>query len=68
MGGFLAASYAIKFPERVKHLVLADPWGFPVPEMNPKKRIEIPLWAQTLAKLLRPFNPLASLRAAGPLG
>lgn len=67
MGGFLAASYAIKFPERVKHLVLADPWGFPVTDLS-QKRVDIPLWAKTLASLLKPFNPLASLRAAGPWG
>ncbi|KAG8190697.1 hypothetical protein JTE90_004201 [Oedothorax gibbosus] len=68
MGGFLAASYAIKFPERVKHLFLADPWGFPIREGNEKPRIHIPLWARTLVLLLKPFNPLAYLRAVGPWG
>lgn len=29
MGGFLATSYTISYPDRVKHLILADPWGFP---------------------------------------
>jgi abhydrolase domain-containing protein 5 len=29
MGGFLATSYAIRYPNRVSHVILADPWGFP---------------------------------------
>ncbi|CAH1224707.1 ABHD4 [Branchiostoma lanceolatum] len=28
-GAFLAASYAIKHPNRVKHLILVESWGFP---------------------------------------
>ncbi|KFM57720.1 Abhydrolase domain-containing protein 4, partial [Stegodyphus mimosarum] len=67
LGGFLAASYAIKYPEKVKHLILADPWGFPEPDLSVKK-IEIPMWAKLIAFMLRPFNPLAGLRAAGPWG
>jgi pimeloyl-ACP methyl ester carboxylesterase len=65
MGGFLAASYAISYPNHVKHLVLADPWGFPErpPEFN-----ELPLWIRTLSYMLQPFNPLAGIRVAGPLG
>ncbi|XP_022903322.1 (Lyso)-N-acylphosphatidylethanolamine lipase-like isoform X2 [Onthophagus taurus] len=66
MGGFLATSYAISFPHRVKHLILADPWGFP--ERNPDERFVAPWWLKAAAHLLRPFNPLWAVRAAGPFG
>ncbi|EFA06792.2 (Lyso)-N-acylphosphatidylethanolamine lipase isoform X1 [Tribolium castaneum] len=65
MGGFLAASYALSYPDHVKHLVLADPWGFPE---RPQEFKELPLWIRTLSYMLQPFNPLAGIRVAGPLG
>lgn len=27
-GGFLSTAYAMKYPERIEHLILGDPWGF----------------------------------------
>ncbi|KAH8253052.1 hypothetical protein KR032_003386 [Drosophila birchii] len=69
MGGFIASSYALSHPERVKHLILADPWGFPekpaVVTINGKK---MPLWMRALVGMLTPLNPLWALRAAGPFG
>lgn len=67
LGGFLAASYAIKHPDCVKHLILADPWGFP--EKPPDYQLrEIPIWVRAIAYTLQPFNPLWIVRVAGPLG
>ncbi|KAK4884118.1 hypothetical protein RN001_000389 [Aquatica leii] len=67
MGGFLAASYSLMYPQRVEHLILADPWGFP--ERTPEThRKPIPLWVQVVAYTMSPFNPLAAIRAAGPWG
>lgn len=52
---------------RVRHLILADPWGFSdvPPDYKP------PMKFRVLRVLLFPLfymNPLASVRAAGPLG
>jgi abhydrolase domain-containing protein 4 len=58
MGGFLSASYALSYPERVQHLILADPWGFPERPENVEKRLNIPIWARALGYALRPLNPL----------
>lgn len=68
MGGFLAASYAISHPERVKHLVLADPWGFPEKPADITTKYNIPLWVRAIAFVVTPMNPLWALRAAGPFG
>lgn len=65
MGGFLAAAYSISYPNRVKHLILADPWGFPE---KPNEYKEVPLWIKTISYIMQPFNPLAGIRVAGPFG
>jgi len=67
LGGYLACSYAIKHPDRIKHLVMAEPWGMPE-QLPDSKRTGPPLWIKAIATMLSPFNPLAAIRAAGPWG
>ena len=62
-GGFLAASYTLSYPEHVKHLLLADPWGFPEP-----RYICVSWWKKALTYLFSLFNPSDFLRVIGPLG
>lgn len=68
MGGFLAASYAISHPDRVKHLILADPWGFPEKPADVAKKYNVPLWVRAISFAVTPLNPLWAIRAAGPFG
>ncbi|XP_069489980.1 (Lyso)-N-acylphosphatidylethanolamine lipase isoform X3 [Ambystoma mexicanum] len=68
MGGFLAAAYSIKYPDRVKHLILVDPWGFPMLPTDPSEMRSPPRWVKAVASVLARSNPLAVLRAAGPWG
>ncbi|XP_077287829.1 (Lyso)-N-acylphosphatidylethanolamine lipase-like isoform X2 [Arctopsyche grandis] len=68
MGGFIAASYSLQHPERVKHLILADPWGFPERPTNVAERYQLPLWVRMVVTAVQPLNPLWALRAAGPFG
>ncbi|XP_019639247.1 PREDICTED: protein ABHD4-like [Branchiostoma belcheri] len=78
-GGFLAASYAIKHPGRVTHLVLADPWGFPERTEQAAKELrkqdeallfllQMSFWMKIVCPLMSHFNLLAPSRVAGPLG
>lgn len=71
LGGYLAASYAIQYPDRVSHLILVDPWGFqpmPVDEGSRSARPGCPRWVEALISIASFFNPLAVIRAAGPWG
>ncbi|XP_067870251.1 (Lyso)-N-acylphosphatidylethanolamine lipase-like isoform X1 [Heterodontus francisci] len=68
LGGYLAASYTIKHPERVKHLILVDPWGFPERPADLSETWKPPMWVKAAATILGRFNFLAVLRAAGPWG
>ncbi|KAM3939118.1 (Lyso)-N-acylphosphatidylethanolamine lipase isoform 1-T1 [Leptodactylus fuscus] len=68
LGGFLATAYSIKHPQRVRHLILVDPWGFPVLPTDPSEMRSPPAWVKALAAVLGRSNPLAVVRAAGPWG
>uniref|UniRef100_G3NI62 1-acylglycerol-3-phosphate O-acyltransferase ABHD5 n=1 Tax=Gasterosteus aculeatus aculeatus TaxID=481459 RepID=G3NI62_GASAC len=68
LGGFLAVSYSIKYPARVKHMVLVEPWGFPESPDPVEANRPIPVWIKALGAMFSPFNPLAGLRLVGPLG
>jgi len=67
-GGFLAASYSIKCPERVPHLVLVDPWGFSERPLDVDEHSAIPIWAKVLGTFASYFHPMAIVRLAGPMG
>ncbi|CAG9127358.1 unnamed protein product [Plutella xylostella] len=68
LGGYIATAYAIKYPDRVRHLILADPWGFPEKPANVYEKHQVPLWVKAVATAVQPLNPLWALRAAGPAG
>lgn len=78
LGGFLSCCYSMRHPSRVRHLVLNDPWGFPEKPDDPdtpsaperfRGRRKVPGFVvSAAAAFMTRFNPLAPLRAAGPLG
>ena len=63
LGGFLAASYTLSYPEHVKHLVLADPWGFAEP-----RGIFVSWRHKAITYSFSLCNPSYFLRLLGPLG
>ncbi|KAI7689097.1 Protein ABHD4 [Sarcoptes scabiei] len=73
-GAYLALGYALKYPQHVAHVILADPWGIPSEHQNfsssnHMNSRQLPWWAQLIGKLfLNLFNPLSALRAIGPWG
>ena len=67
-GGYLGTSYALRYPDKIQHLILAEPWGYVQRQVELLKHAAVPMWTRIVAPLLEPFNPLAPLRVAGPLG
>jgi len=66
-GGYLAAGYTLKYPNRVKSLLLVDPWGF---EGFSQRVQELPCYIRFLLALFSccGCNPLFVVRGAGPYG
>uniref|UniRef100_A0A915L6G9 AB hydrolase-1 domain-containing protein n=1 Tax=Romanomermis culicivorax TaxID=13658 RepID=A0A915L6G9_ROMCU len=67
-GAYLATAYSLKFPHHVRHLILADAWGFGVKGEPAESLRELPGWVDSIARATAIFHPLALLRALGPLG
>ena len=71
LGGFLSCAYAIRYPNRVRHLILDDPWGFPLKPLTVDTsgiRTSRRVMYRVASVFARNFNPLSPIRAAGPLG
>lgn len=69
-GGCLSANYALRYPERVPHVILADPWGIQDRQMSPNSRniYRLPIWVRGINTIFQNFAPLAIIRATGPCG
>ena len=65
MGGFLGFSYAISYPERMQHLILADTWGLTPKPIN-KKRINSNITDKLGSFFSKYAYPLTLLRMLGP--
>lgn len=66
LGGFLCASYALSYPQHVKHLILADPWGMSL--RPPEGGSTLPWYIRSLVSIFTISSPLSIVRAAGPFG
>lgn len=67
-GGYLCGSYALKHPENVAHVILADPWGVQDRQASGRRIHRLPIWVRVVNSIFQSFNPLAVLRASGPYG
>ena len=78
LGGFMSSAYALRHPNRIKHLILVDPWGYGIKPEDDRvvwirngKNIyaeDIPLQYRIFIYLGMRINALAALRIIGPLG
>ncbi|KAK7478196.1 hypothetical protein BaRGS_00030557 [Batillaria attramentaria] len=66
LGGYLSASYALRFPQHIKHLILADPWG--MSEKNTNSLRSVGFFFRVVVGVVSHFNPMATIRALGPWG
>lgn len=68
-GGYLSVAYSLKYPQRVKALILVDPWGFPeIPSPSSKPDTQMPLWISLIRRFSQHFNPLSLFRLTGQMG
>ena len=64
LGGYISTAYAMKYPNRIQHLIPADPWGY---HKKPKET-EIPTRYKVLLGIGSFFYPMSAIRVSGPFG
>lgn len=69
-GGYLSANYALKHPDHVSQVILADPWGIQErpPEDANRAYFRLPLHVRMINSIFQSLNPLSILRVSGPYG
>ena len=72
-GGYLSAAYSLRYPDKVKHLILADPWGMPSrpldgDERDNKRVRRLPVYLRPVLWFARRVAPLGIVRFAGGKG
>eukprot|EP01088_Endostelium_zonatum_P017108 TRINITY_DN4891_c0_g1_i1.p1 TRINITY_DN4891_c0_g1~~TRINITY_DN4891_c0_g1_i1.p1 ORF type:complete len:454 (-),score=100.73 TRINITY_DN4891_c0_g1_i1:8-1369(-) len=67
-GGYLSSLYALRYPDHLSSLILADPWGLPHrdPDLAPNPNQKF--YQKWLRDTIAYFPPLSSLRFIGPFG
>lgn len=65
-GAYLCACYALKHPDQIQHLILADPWGIPEKPNNFEQNLSFKF--KVILKFITYFNPLSIIRFVGPMG
>jgi pimeloyl-ACP methyl ester carboxylesterase len=71
MGGYIAGDYALHFPDRVSHLLLAAPFGFKKRAPSASADLvprQLPVYARAIVGLGKMFGPMSMVRGLGPLG
>jgi len=69
LGGYIAAHYAMRYPQHVRHLHLASPFGFKTrPQGTDWMPRHLKWHMRLLAYVALYVGPMAMVRLAGPLG
>ena len=68
LGGFISLSYAMTHPQRVRHLILDDPWGLVDPIPDEELRQKFSLFFRGIFQIATKFKPFDWIRGTGPLG
>ena len=68
LGAYLSLSYSMKYPSRVRHLILDDPWGLSDAPPEEELRARFSLLARSIMPIAARFKPFDWIRGFGPLG
>lgn len=71
-GGYISCCYSLNHPERISHLILADPWGIEdrglAGAATSHQVYPLPPYVTVAQSMLKYFNVLSILRVSGPYG
>lgn len=68
LGAFMACSYSLQHPDRVKHLILVDPWGITPPPPEDEIKKKFPFLSKKIWQMVGRLKPFDPIRMAGPWG